>query len=138
MSNVPANASTTAAHTRSPRPVRKAAPKVSSVPTTVIWFGVTGRRPRADISASARRRTQASNLVVNIAHLRGPAILARDARGLARLAINVDHLRGHAVPRVPARLVIAVGAEPAAQLRVPGQDHQRRAQLRPALRPDRE
>src|SRR5712692_11074137 len=72
MSNVPAKASTTPPHRSWPNAVRTAATNVSAVPTTVIWFGVTGSRRTADINASACRRTQASNRVVNIHHLKFP------------------------------------------------------------------
>ena len=87
MSKVPANASTMPAGKSWPAAIKTAARKVSAVPTTVIWFGVTGRRPSADIRRSAWRLTQASNRVVNMHLLQR----ARDS-GATRLLIDLDNL----------------------------------------------
>src|ERR1700694_3342692 len=108
--------------------------KVSATPTTVIWFGVTGTRPSADINASARRRTQASNRVVNIYLLNSPGV-RHDAAGCrrARLFVDLDDLGSHRLPRIAPCFLVSVGAHPAPELGVPGEDDQRRAQLGPAL-----
>src|SRR5258706_10584784 len=126
MSNVQENASTTPAQRSSPNAARTAARKVNSVPTTVIWLGVTGRRPNAAINRSAWRRTQASNRVVNMA-------LHRTSRCRARLFVHLDHLRRHRRPRVLLGLLESSRAHAAPQLGVAGQDDQGRAQLGPAL-----
>ena len=66
---------------------------------TVIWLGVMGMRPSADINASARRRTQASNRVVNIYLLDPPC--GRHSR----LFVDLDDLRSHDVPSEAVRLL---------------------------------
>src|SRR5712692_2509424 len=99
MSHVPAKISTTPAHLSCPKAASEAATKVRTRPTTVIWFGVKGTRPTADIKASALRRTQASNRVVNMAYLSFRGWL------LCRLTcplVHLDHLRGDRLPRVAA------------------------------------
>src|ERR1700694_5584227 len=108
-----------------------AAAKVSTNPTTVTWFGVNGTRPTAAIKASALRRTQASNRVVNM-------LLPWLPSRLARFLVNLDHLRRHGVPRVAPGLRMAVRAHARPQLRVPRQDDQRRPQLGPSLRAHRQ
>src|SRR4030088_2897792 len=127
MSNVPAKIHTTPAHRRWPNATSIEAANVSPSPITVIWFGVTGSRRTADIKVSAWRRTPASNRAVNIAPL-NPA-----GDGRSRLVVNLDNLGRHYLPCVTARLLVSVGGHPPAQLRVPGQGEQRRAQLRPSL-----
>src|SRR4029077_13622529 len=98
MSHVPAKISTTPAHLSWPNAARPAARKVIPVPMNVTWFGVRGVRPSAVTSASARRRTQASNRVVNTAHLQVGRMRRRQRR--ARLLVDADDLGRHAVPRV--------------------------------------
>src|SRR6266852_1123001 len=132
MSNVPAKASMTPPHRRSPNAVSTAATKVSAVPTTVIWFGVTGSRWSADIRASAWRRTQASNRVVNIHHLPGAHRLSLFAQP-ARFPINVHDLRSDLLPGIAARLLQTVSAHPASQLLIAREDDQGRAKLGPTL-----
>src|SRR5579864_7135104 len=114
MSQVPAKISTTPAHRSCPKATRPDAKKVSARPTTVIWLGVIGKRPIAVITASARRRTHASNLVVNTAHLQS---LQRLLDGhAARLLVDLQHLRRDRDPRVAPRLLDRIHANPAAQL----------------------
>src|SRR2546430_8245468 len=108
MSQVPAKIRTTPAQRSCPNAASPAATTVSPKPTTVTWFGVSGVRPSAVINASARRRTQASNRVVNIGHLQ--RLWAARGEGLARLLVNLDDLGRHAVPGVSARLVERVVA----------------------------
>src|SRR5579859_6724860 len=112
MSQVPAKMRTTPAQRNWPNAARPDARTVAQRPTTVTWFGVSGTRPAADISASARRRTQASNRVVNICHLDVPGRL----RGghLDRFLVDLDHLRRHRIPRVPTGLLERVSAHPSA------------------------
>src|SRR5260370_28175717 len=100
MSKVPAKASTTPPHRSWPNAVSTAAAKVSAVPTTVIWFGVTGSRWIADMSASAWRRTHASNRVVNTDHLSrsdDPSLAAQPARFL----VDSHDLSGTLLPATP-------------------------------------
>src|SRR5580765_203267 len=85
-------------------------------------------RPTAFISDSARRRTQASNRVVNM-YLLGAAGGRR-----SRLLVDLDDLRGHGIPSEAAGLLVAVSAHPAPQVGVSGEDDQCRPQLGPALR----
>src|SRR5437879_10724595 len=103
MSHVPAKISTTPAHRRWPKATRPAARKVSPRPTTVTWLGVIGLRPSADTSASAWRRTQASNRVVNTGHLQ----CCRRSCGecLTRLLVDLDDLRCDKLPRVASGLL---------------------------------
>src|ERR1700730_1178142 len=132
MSNVPAKARTTPPQRSWPPAVSTAATKVSAVPSTVIWFGVTGRRPSAAIRDSACRRTQASNRVVNIQHLSRTDHLSLRAY-LASLAIDLEHLRSDLFPCVAAGLLEPVCAHPVPKLGVARKDDQRRTELRPAL-----
>src|SRR5690348_3686016 len=131
MSQVPASTRTTPAQRRCPKAINPAAKNMSATPTTVTWLGVSGVRPSAVISASACRRTQASNRVVNIRHLQ----LHRGLRGLclARLLVDVDDLGRDPVPRVAPSLFQAIVGEPVPKLRVAGQDHERRRELAPVL-----
>src|ERR1700688_2855224 len=126
MSQVPAKISTTPAHCQWPKAMSPAATNVSSSPTTVTWFGVNGTRPIAAINASARRRTQASNRVVNM-------LLPRLVRGLARLLIDFNHLRRDSAPGVAPRLLVPVSPHACSELGVPRQDDQSRSQLGPSL-----
>src|ERR1700716_2190374 len=103
---------------------------VSTSPTTVTWFGVKGTRPMADIKASALRRTQASNRVVNMILLALPCPVTCQ---LACFPVNLDHLRRDSLPRVPARLLMSVGAYSRSKVRVPGEDDQCGSQLSPSL-----
>src|SRR3982074_575433 len=135
MSHVPARMSTTPAHRSWPNAASAAAPNVRTMPTTVTWFGVRGTRPMADIKASARLRTQASNRVVNIRLLSKPH---GERRGFARLFVHLDHPRSDRVPCVAASLLVTVGAHPTSQLRVSPQDDQSRAELGPPLGTDRQ
>src|ERR1700676_90722 len=105
MSHVPAKIRTTPAHCRWPKAISPAATKVSATPTTVSWFGVKGTRPTADIKASAWRRTQASNRVVNMTLL---GVLRHGLRGFARFLVDLDHLRGDCVPRVAPCLLVPI------------------------------
>src|SRR5260370_36420044 len=134
MSQVPAKIRTTPARSRWPNAASVAAMNVNTNPTTVTWFGVSGTRPAAAITASARRRTQASNRVVNMSL---PWLARSFVRGLACFFVDLDHLRRDSVPRVAPRFVVPVRSHPASQLGVPGQDDQRRTQLGPALGPHR-
>src|SRR5260370_26006050 len=97
MSKVPAKASTTPPHRSWPNAVSTAATNVSPVPTTVIWFGVTGSRCKADISASAWRRTHASNRAVNIDHLSRLGALSHSA-DVARFVVDSHDPRGGLLP----------------------------------------
>src|ERR1700686_180747 len=133
MSHVPARISTTPAQCSWPNAISDAATKVRIMPTTVTWFGVRGTRPTADINASARRRTQASNRVVNM-HLLSQ--LRCEYRSLARLLIHLDHLRRHCLPCVAAGLLMPVGAHPSSQVSITREDDQGSAQLGPALGTD--
>src|SRR5581483_6815322 len=135
MSKVPPNASTMPAASSCPAATRIAARKAIDVPTTVIWFGVTGSDARRDMKRSAFRRTQASNRVVNMHHLK-----LRDAGAslLARLPVDLQHLLGHGAPRISLRLRVPEGAHALAQLLVPCKDDERGAELGPALRLDGE
>src|SRR5258708_34473040 len=130
MSHVPATISTTPAQRRSPKAISVAAAKVNSSPTTVTWFGVKGTRPRADINASALRRTHTSNRVVNIALLAQPRC---EPCGLARLLVNLYHLRRDCVPGISPRLLMPIGAHAVAQLGIPRQDDQSHSELGPPL-----
>src|SRR5207248_11179056 len=130
MSNVPANASTSPAGRSCPVPASNAARNVRAVPTTVIWFGVTGSRPRADIRLSAWRRTQASNRVVNM-HLLEHA----GRRRAPRLLVYLDDLGRDRGPRIARRLGEACRAHPRPKLAVAGENDQRGAELGPTLRP---
>ncbi len=65
MSKVPLSASTMPAASRYPNPASAPAPKVNSIPATVTWLGVTGRRASAAASRWALRLTQAWNRLVN-------------------------------------------------------------------------
>src|SRR5690242_18652243 len=100
MSHVPAKTSTKPAQRSWPNATSPAATNVSPRPTTVTWFGVRGVRPSADTSASAWRRTQASNRVVNTGHLQCPGRLR--GQRLASLLVDLHDLGGHHVPRVTA------------------------------------
>src|SRR5712664_1235450 len=122
MSNVPANARTTPAQRRSPNDVRTAATNVSATPTTVIWLCVTGMRPSADINASARRRTQASNRVVNIDLLDSTGLCPDAAGRSLGLLIDLDDLGGYGLPPKSACLLVSVIAHPAPKIGVPGKD----------------
>src|SRR5258705_4756678 len=107
MSNVPANPRTTPAHRRWPNAASTAATKVSATPMTVIWLGVIGMRPTADINASALRRTQASNRVVNIhlldlSRVRGGSNVGLTRCRRPRLVVDLDDLRSHDVPPIAA------------------------------------
>src|SRR5258708_8782362 len=126
MSHVPAKISTTPAQRSWPNATNVAATNVSIKPTTVTWFGVKGTRPIAAIKASARRRTQASNRVVNM-------LLPWLPSGLARFLVNLYHLRRDSVPRVAPRLLMPVSTHASSECGVSGQDDQRRAQLGPSL-----
>src|SRR6267143_3584698 len=110
MSIVPATIRTTPAQRSWPSAVNTAATNVSATPITVIWFGVKGMRPSADINASARRRTQSSNRVVNIQ-------LLDLAGGGARLLVNLDDLRGDYLPPKATSLLVPVRAQGAAARR---------------------
>src|SRR5438128_11895432 len=131
MSHVPAKIRTTPAHLKCPNAARPAAMKVRANPTTVIWLGVTGERPSADISASAWRRTHDSNRVVYTC----PLELSGRPRGhvFARLVVNLEHIGGDLVPRVATRFLQGVVGEPAAQLFIPGEDAERRCELAPVF-----
>ena len=96
MSHVPAKMSTTPAQRSWPNAARPAATQVRANPTTVTWLGVMGERPSAAISASACLRTQASNRVVNTAHLQRGYELPGES--LARVQIDLDHLGGDVLP----------------------------------------
>src|SRR6202035_5968317 len=120
MSHVPAKIRTTPAQRSSPNATRNAAKNVRRTPTTVTWFGVNGTRPMADINRSARRRTQASNRVVNIDLLSFCCLV----RGLARFLVHLDHLRGDSIPRIAARFLVSVCAHAGSELGIPGQDDQ--------------
>src|SRR5260370_9734666 len=109
MSKAPANASPPPPHRSWPNAVSTAATNVSPVPTTVIWFGVTGSRCRADISASAWRRTHASNRVVNIDHLSGPGSLSHGAAP-ARFLVDSPHPRGALLPALGASFLTPLPA----------------------------
>src|SRR5207248_8503463 len=124
--------STPPAQRRDPTATATAARNVRATPTTVTWLGVSGVRPSAVIRASAWRRTQASNRVVNTCHLH----LSRGLGGKlpARLVIDLDDLSRDCLPRVPARLLHPIVAEPVAQLAVARQDDQRSRELTPVLR----
>src|SRR5713226_2974959 len=118
MSQVPAKIRTTPAQRSWPRAASDAATKVKMRPTTVTWFGVKGTRPMADIRASALRRTQASNRVVNMAYLsfRG-WLLCR----LTCLLVHLDHLRGDRLPRVAAGFFMTVRPHAPAKICVAGE-----------------
>src|SRR5260370_34882531 len=133
MSKVPEKDSTTPPHRRWPNAVSTAAAKVSAVPTTVIWFGVTGSRWIADMSASAWRRTHASNRVVNIDHLSRSDGLSLGAQ-LARFLVDSHDLRGNLLPGIAASLLQTVSAHSEPQLLIARQDTERRAQLPPPFR----
>src|SRR5581483_658529 len=135
MSKVPPNASTMPAASSCPAATRIAARKAIDVPTTVIWFGVTGSDARRDMKRSAFRRTQASNRVVNMHHLK---FRHAGARGISRLAVDLQHLLGDGAPRIALRLRVSGGTHPLAQLLIARKDHERGAELGPALRLDRE
>src|SRR5229473_5137510 len=126
MSQVPAKIRTTPARSRWPNAASVAAMNVNTNPTTVTWFGVNGTRPAAAIKASARRRTQASNRVVNM-------LLPWLPSGLARLLVDLYHLRRDSVPRVAPRLLMPVTAHASSECGVSSQDDQRRAKLGPSL-----
>src|SRR6202022_4582533 len=121
MSQVPAKISTTPAQRRPPKAASVAAANVNTRPTTVTWLGVKGTRPTADIKASARRRTQASNRVVNMSLL---GLLWCFLCGHSGFLVDLDHLRRDDLPRVPARLLMSVGAHPASQLGITSEDDQ--------------
>src|SRR5437764_15151038 len=111
MSKVPPNARTTPAQRSWPAPARIAARNAIEVPTTVIWFGVTGSEASADINLSAWRRTQASNRVVNIDHLKAGFVRSRGlARHLPGLFVDLDDLRRDRRPRVALRLGLPRGS----------------------------
>src|SRR5207302_11358956 len=131
MSQVPAKIRTTPAQRSCPNAASPAARNVSASPTTVTWFGVSGVRPSAVIKASAWRRTQASNRVVNTGHLHRLGRVGGERE--ARLLVDLDDLGRHQVPRVATRLLQRLIGEPAPQLRVTGEDDQRRSQLAPAV-----
>src|SRR5260370_11118243 len=133
MSKVPEKASTTPPHRSWPNAVSTAAAKVSAVPTTVIWFGATGSRWSSDMSASAWRRTHASNRVVNIDHFSRSDGLSLGAQ-LARFLVDSHDLRGNLLPGIAASLLQTVSAHPEPQLLIARQDDERRAQLRPTFR----
>src|SRR5436190_22919908 len=131
MSHVPAKMSTMPAQRSCPAAASPAATKVSARPTTVTWFGVSGVLPRAVIRASAWRRTQASNRVVNIAHLQhGQGLRGKRS---ASLLVDLDHLGGDDLPRVAARLVQPILRKARSQLGVAGKDDQRCGELSPVL-----
>src|SRR5690349_23201733 len=113
MSHVPARIRTTPAQRSWPNAIRPDAKNVSTTPTTVTWFGVRGDRPSAEISASAWRRTQASNRVVNIGHLHRRSWPARHR--LAGFVVDVDDIGRHRRPRVATGLFHRVVAEPSPQ-----------------------
>src|SRR5215510_16222323 len=131
MSHVPARISTTPAQRRSPKAISPAATNVSTTPTTVTWFGVSGDRPSALMSASAWRRTQTSNRVVNTSHLHS---LGRGREREACLVVDIDNFRSDDVPGVAPRLLERVFAQAGTQLGVARQDDQRSGQLAPVLR----
>src|ERR1700686_2455306 len=108
-----------------------AATNVSIKPTTVTWFGVKGTRPTAAIKASALRRTQASNRVVNM-------LLPWLSSGLARFLVNLYHLRRDCVPCVAPCLLMPVCPHARPERGVAGQDDQGGAQLGPSLRAHRQ
>src|SRR2546430_12914960 len=132
MSQVPAKIRTTPAQRSCPNAASPAARNVSASPTTVTWFGVSGVRPSAVIKASACRRTQASNRVVNTGHLQ--RFCGSDGQRLASLLVDLDDLGSNQLPRVTARLLPPVVGEPATELRPAREDHQTRSELAPALR----
>src|SRR5258708_15109941 len=126
MSQVPAKISTTPAQRSWPNATSIAATKVSINPTTVTWFGVNGTRPIAAIKASARRRTQASNRVVNM-------LLPWLPSGLARFLVDLYHLGRDSVPCVAPRLLMPVSPHPSSKCGLSRQDDQSRAELAPSL-----
>src|SRR4029077_12827270 len=134
MSKVPANARTKPPQRRWPSAASTAAPNVSATPMTVIWLGVIGMRPTADINASARRRTQVSNRVVNIHLLELSCGGVDPAQGHCyRLVVDLDDLRRHDVPPKAAGFLVPVGAHAAPEVGVPRKDDQRRTELGPTL-----
>src|SRR5690348_2039573 len=134
MSHVPAKIRTTPAHRRCPNAARPAASTVSAKPTTVTWFGVSGVRPSAVMSASARRRTHASNRVVNTRHLQSAGRLRGER--LARFLVDLDDLGHDGGPRIATRLADRVLGHARAEVAVTRQDDQRRGQLAPVARLD--
>src|SRR4029077_511375 len=106
----PANARTTPPQRSWPNAASTAATKVRATPMTVIWLGVTGMRPSAVISASARRRTQASNRVVNM------DLLGATGDHRHRLFVDLDDLRRHRLPSVATGFLVAVCAHSPAQV----------------------
>src|SRR5437773_11190814 len=111
MSHVPATTRTTPAHRSCPKATSPAAKTVRATPTTVTWLGVRGERPSAEISASAWRRTPASNRVVNSCHLHFHRGLG--CKRLARLVVDLDHLGRAAVPGVASSLLHSLVGQPA-------------------------
>src|ERR1700687_1860482 len=135
MSQVPAKIRTTPAHRSWPKATRDAATNVRTRPTTVTWLGVNGTRPMAAIRASARRRTHASNRVVNIAHL---GLCRLSSRCASCILVSLNHPRSDCLPCVAPRFLVSVGAHAAPQLSVPGKDDQGGTELSPPLGPDRQ
>src|SRR5438105_15464382 len=97
MSNVPANASTSAAQRRRPKPTRRADPKVTIMPATVTMLGVTGRAASSLASRWALRLTHAWNRVVNT---RLDLLAGAERRPYPRLLIHLDDLSGDHPPSV--------------------------------------
>src|SRR5260370_40239469 len=106
MSHVAARIRTSPAQRRCPNAISPAAKKVRARPTTVTWLGVSGVRPSALINASAWRRNQASNRVVNTRHLQLSRGLC--CKDFARLLVDVDDVRRHPVPRIAVGLLHAI------------------------------
>src|SRR5258708_33930962 len=126
MSHVPAKISTTPAQRSWPNATNVAATHVRLKPTMVPWFGVGGTRPIAAIKASARRRTQASNRVVNMPLPWLPC-------GLARFLVNLYHLRRDSVPRVAPRFLVPVSTHASSEAGASGRNDDRPAHLGPPL-----
>src|SRR5437868_6959297 len=118
MSNVPANASTSAAQRRRPKPTRRADPKVTTMPATVTMLGVTGSADSSLASRWALRLTHAWNRVVNTRFnlLAGP-----DRRPCPRLLVHLDDSARHHSPGVFLGLDETCGSQPPPQLGVSGQ-----------------
>src|SRR5438552_14928923 len=113
MSKVPLKASTMPAASRYPKPASAPAANVTSIPATVTWLGVTGRRATAAASRSALRRTQAWNLLVNIFDSR--------TRDLASAAVDVYDAGGDLAPGVAASFGQPAGSQSRAQVAVAGE-----------------
>src|SRR5207302_8456193 len=124
------------AHRNGPNATRPAATKVSPRPTTVTWFGVSGVRPSAETSASACRRTHASNRVVNTRHLQCPGRLS--GQRFARFLVNLDDLASDQIPGVATCLLLRVVGKPRTEVVVAGKNHKRSGELAPVLRLDRD